>query len=153
MREKRGWTQAQLANLTGMTQNGISRLEDENYGNLTVNTILRIAEAFDVALIVKIVPFSKFLQEYKDVTETGLVAESFAEDKGLLETPISLSWYCSASTKDHIAPQRYSWSFWAPTGDPKKKTLPKYEQIAGKNREEMTGILPFMSSTSEILPI
>ena len=59
LRRGRGWSQAQLANASGLTQGVVSRAEDQDYGNLTVNTILRIADGFDVAFIGKFVPFSE----------------------------------------------------------------------------------------------
>ena len=58
LRRGRGWSQQELAEACGLTQGVISRAEDPDYGNLTVNTILKIAEGFDIAFVGRFVPFS-----------------------------------------------------------------------------------------------
>jgi hypothetical protein len=42
-----------------MNQNAVSRLESPNYGKATLTTLRRIAKVFDVALMVRFVPFSQ----------------------------------------------------------------------------------------------
>jgi transcriptional regulator with XRE-family HTH domain len=81
-REYRNLSQAALAQKCGKktTQVAISRLEDPAYGKFTLNSILNIASALDVAVIVKLVPYSKFVLETGDKTVTGLFAKSFAEE-------------------------------------------------------------------------
>jgi hypothetical protein len=44
-----------------MTQNNVSRLEDESYGKQTLTSLKRVAEALDVALVVRFVPFSQYI--------------------------------------------------------------------------------------------
>jgi transcriptional regulator with XRE-family HTH domain len=63
LREQRGLTQAQLAELTGMKQSRISALEDINYGAWNLKTLRRLAAAFDVALTVKFESFSTFIED------------------------------------------------------------------------------------------
>ncbi|MEK6287946.1 MAG: helix-turn-helix transcriptional regulator [Acidobacteriota bacterium] len=58
LREQRGWSQKELAERTGITQTNMSRIEDPDYGKLTLRTLLRLASALDVALFVRFVPFS-----------------------------------------------------------------------------------------------
>jgi transcriptional regulator with XRE-family HTH domain len=61
-RELRRWNQGDLANAVGgMGQNNISRLEDPDYGKHTISSLKRIAEALDVALVVRFVPFSQYI--------------------------------------------------------------------------------------------
>jgi transcriptional regulator with XRE-family HTH domain len=60
MREHRGWTQATLAEKLGTTQNAVSRLENPRTGKPSITTLERIAEVFDVALVVKFASFSDF---------------------------------------------------------------------------------------------
>src|SRR5437764_12898718 len=43
MREARGWSQQQLAELVDMPQTAISRLESPSYGKPTITTLKRIA--------------------------------------------------------------------------------------------------------------
>ena len=59
LRKNRGWSQDELAKRCGLTQGVISRAEDPDYGNLTLNTAIAIAGGFDVAFIGKFVPFSE----------------------------------------------------------------------------------------------
>jgi hypothetical protein len=51
LRKNRELSQEKLAELSALTQGVISRAEDSDYGNLTVNTILKIANGFDVAFV------------------------------------------------------------------------------------------------------
>jgi transcriptional regulator with XRE-family HTH domain len=60
-RDAHGMTQAELADLIGMTQNNVSRLESPDYGRYTISSLKRLADAFDVALVVRFVPFSEYI--------------------------------------------------------------------------------------------
>lgn len=78
LREQRGWTQTDLAKKLGLrTQSAIVRMEDPSYGKLSIATLLKLSSAFDVALSVKFVSFSKFLVEREDVSPAALATESF----------------------------------------------------------------------------
>jgi transcriptional regulator with XRE-family HTH domain len=83
IRNKKDWSQEQLGNETGMLRNAISRLESVEYGNLSVNTLLRIAHGFDCGLLVKFVPFSRMVAEFDDVSPKGLEVTSFDDDVAL----------------------------------------------------------------------
>jgi transcriptional regulator with XRE-family HTH domain len=61
LRDKEGWSQQRLAELVGSNQNAIYRAENPNYGKQTITTLKKIAAAFDVALVVRFVPFSELL--------------------------------------------------------------------------------------------
>jgi len=82
IREQRNWSQEILGDKAGMKQNAVSRLESEEYGNLNVSTLLRLANAFDCGLLVKFVPFSKLLLEFEDVSPYALTVKTFPEDSG-----------------------------------------------------------------------
>jgi transcriptional regulator with XRE-family HTH domain len=60
LRKERGWSQQVLAENAGVTQGVISKAEDPDNGNLTVNTILRIANGFDVVFVGKFMSYSEF---------------------------------------------------------------------------------------------
>jgi len=62
LRMSRGWTQEKVAEETGMAQPRISALESDCH-NVTLATLRRLADAYDVALQVKFVPFSSLLTE------------------------------------------------------------------------------------------
>lgn len=62
LREQRNrMTQTQLGEKLGMAQTWVSKLENPEYGKLTVATLLRLAEAFDTDLEIKFRPFSETL--------------------------------------------------------------------------------------------
>ncbi len=84
LREKRNWTQGELADKTGKAQGVISQLEDPNYGRFTLATLKRLASAFDVALIVRFVPFSELVGRAVNLDSTDLAVPSFHEDENLV---------------------------------------------------------------------
>jgi transcriptional regulator with XRE-family HTH domain len=69
IRRKREWSQVQLARAAGVTQGVISRAEDPDYGNLTLTTIGKIAAGYDLAAIVKFVPFSELVRQSETSSE------------------------------------------------------------------------------------
>jgi len=92
-REARGLSQDQLADLTGMKQPTISRLENVSYESWSVKTLKRLAEAFDVALVIRFERFSTAIHHINTFSREALVQPSFAEDSGFKEeaasTPIA----------------------------------------------------------------
>ena len=60
-RESLHLSQSDLAELVATNQNAIYRLESPSYGRPTLTTLKRIAAAMDVALIVRLVPFSELV--------------------------------------------------------------------------------------------
>jgi transcriptional regulator with XRE-family HTH domain len=92
LREQREWSQDDLAKATKKSRTTITRLENPNNDQLTLNTLLELASAFDVALLIKFVPFSRLLKEYEDVSSQALSAQSIGKEKRRL-----LAW---AAAKD-----------------------------------------------------
>jgi transcriptional regulator with XRE-family HTH domain len=82
LRMKRGWTQQELAEKTGMKQSRISMLEDPNYENIEVGTLKRIASAFDVGLTVRFIPFSELVAWSVTLDTHDLFVPNFANDCG-----------------------------------------------------------------------
>jgi transcriptional regulator with XRE-family HTH domain len=87
-RDKHEWSQADLARAIGMSQNNISRLENPDYGKYTLSSLKRIAEALDVALVVRFVPFSQYVSwlsgtPYLDegLRPEALAVESFEQEE------------------------------------------------------------------------
>lgn len=83
MRQARGWSQKELAARLGMTQEGVSRLENPNYGKLTLTTLKRLASAFDVALSVRLVPFSQLVDWAANLSPEDLAVPDYEHDAGL----------------------------------------------------------------------
>jgi transcriptional regulator with XRE-family HTH domain len=81
LRQAKGWSQRKLAQrIRASGQSAVARLEDPSYGRFTLTTLLKLAAAFDVALLVKFVPYSKLLAETADLSPEALRAESFASE-------------------------------------------------------------------------
>jgi transcriptional regulator with XRE-family HTH domain len=80
LRDRQELSQEELAAKVDMNQNAISRLESPERGRPTITTLKRLAEAFDVALIVRFVPFSKLVKWVSGTPfiEEGLSTESLA---------------------------------------------------------------------------
>lgn len=80
LRKQRGWSQETLAGHANVTQGVISRAEDSDNGNLTVNTILRIADGFGVVFVGKFVPYSEFIRWYEELSENLPPTPSFEQE-------------------------------------------------------------------------
>ncbi len=81
LREQRDLSQSQLGRKANMAQERISILEDWNAGTKpTLNTLLRIASAFDVGLDVKFVSFGTVLDRAVNTNEQSLQVKSFEEE-------------------------------------------------------------------------
>ena len=59
LRERRGWTQADLARKVGTTQPGIARLENPNYRNYSLKTLEKVARALGARLVVGLEEISR----------------------------------------------------------------------------------------------
>ena len=81
MRDARGWNQAELGKKAGKLQSNISRIEDPDYGRVSLQTLIDVAEAFDVGLLVRFVSFSELLEQTADLSLEALNAPSYADDK------------------------------------------------------------------------
>jgi DNA-binding XRE family transcriptional regulator len=80
MRKKHDWLQSMLAEKVGTTQNQIYRLENPATIKPRISTLKRIAAVFDVALVVRFVPFSQVIAWASGIsfTDKGLSTSSLA---------------------------------------------------------------------------
>lgn len=85
IRQQRGWTQKQLALQLGTTQTTISRLEDPSYGRYTMRTLLALGKIFDVAFIVRYMPFSTFMPLTWDTRPQNFEAVSYEEEASTVQ--------------------------------------------------------------------
>lgn len=86
-RESRGWTQKDLGDRVGMAQTRICTLEDPDYGSYTLATLKKLASAFDVALVVKFVPYSQLVDAVDNISDSDLVVSSFSDDTAIRTKP------------------------------------------------------------------
>ncbi len=80
LRESREWTQPHLATAAGMSQPRISEIERPGERKLNLETLLRLASAFDVALQVRFVPFSRLADDDDRLDLDNFYVEPFEED-------------------------------------------------------------------------
>ena len=79
-RMARGWTQNELARHANMSQVRISVLEDPGYENFSIKTLKRLAEALEIALIVRFAPFSEMLEWLSKLEPKNLAVPKFEDD-------------------------------------------------------------------------
>ena len=86
IREQRGWSQLVLANKAGLHQPAIARIESGVW-NGTVKTLMKIAAAFECALIIRFISHSEFIEWIFSITCDGIsMIPTFLEnDKAFLE--------------------------------------------------------------------
>lgn len=96
LREQRGWTQAELARHAGMAQPRIALLEDVNYSSWSVNTLRKLAAAFDLRLSVKFDTFSSLLPEIEGLSRNTLERDSFGDD----------AWFHDTGYQESVTPEK-----------------------------------------------
>ena len=79
-REGRKMSQRDLASKIGSRQSAISRAEDTSYGRHRLETLVKIANAFDCALQVRFVPYSSLARDSDDLSRAALYAPSYLEE-------------------------------------------------------------------------
>lgn len=89
-REARKWSQAELANRAEKKQPFIAKMEGPNHGAPNLRTLRELAAAFDVALIVRFVPFSEVVDWVANLPGKDLSAASFSEDQALSSPTLSV---------------------------------------------------------------
>lgn len=83
--KQKEFSQERLATLSGLTQGVVSRAANPNYGNLTLNTVIRIAAGFDVAFIGRFVPFSELGGWFTNLSEESGKIPTFEEENRAME--------------------------------------------------------------------
>jgi transcriptional regulator with XRE-family HTH domain len=84
MLDAKEWNQSELAERANLTQGVISRVMNPNYGNLTLNTLIRVAAGFDVAFLGHFVPFSELDRWFSKLSDVGQVL-SFEDENTIVE--------------------------------------------------------------------
>jgi transcriptional regulator with XRE-family HTH domain len=82
LREQRKWTQAELASRVNpaMKQTRISIMENVNYSSWSINTLRKLAEAFDLTLRVSFESFGNRVKEIEQIDRGTLERPSFDDD-------------------------------------------------------------------------
>ena len=81
LREQYSKTQSEFASMLEKPQSVVSRLENPDYGKMSVQTLLEIADSLDIALVVKFVSYDKFFRmlDNQNLNARELYVENFAK--------------------------------------------------------------------------
>lgn len=66
LREMRNKRQIDLAKESGMLQSAVSRIEQADYGNWSLKTLFRVADALDARLRIVIDPIEMVIEQYRE---------------------------------------------------------------------------------------
>jgi transcriptional regulator with XRE-family HTH domain len=81
LREQRGWSQTDLAHAMGTTQSVVSRLEDPDYGKLTLRTLFEVAAAFKLPLYIDMPDWEEWFDLMSDMSSRNLQRDSFDAER------------------------------------------------------------------------
>jgi transcriptional regulator with XRE-family HTH domain len=85
MRVTRCLKQRELAARAEVAPEWITQVENPNYGRFTLKTLLKIASALDVGLVVDFVPYSRVVNDSLLLSNASFDAPSSKDDAGLIE--------------------------------------------------------------------
>jgi transcriptional regulator with XRE-family HTH domain len=85
LRKTNDWEQRDLAEKlgNGKLQPMISRYENPDYGRYSITTLLELAKAFDVALVVRFAPYSELVEWDWQTNSSTLAPRAYSKDKKL----------------------------------------------------------------------
>jgi transcriptional regulator with XRE-family HTH domain len=98
----RNWSQAELAKRCGTTQSAISRAEDPDYGKLTLQTLLEIASAYDLPLLIQFVEWEDWLRRMADVSPPALQKRGFNRERLMAKA----TWSQAPTTQQRVVSTR-----------------------------------------------
>lgn len=105
MRLAQGWEQRDVAERMGnrKLQPMISRYENPDYGRYSITTLLELAKAFDVALVVRFVKFSELVRWDIHKTNATLQPASYSQDTELMAMSTE-TWMWRSEGRTNVMP-------------------------------------------------
>lgn len=133
LRDARGFTQDELAQLADKKQETISQWENPDYGRYTLSTLKTLAGAFDVGLLVRFVSFSELADWTIDVSPERLTPPSYEEELSF------------AAVHDSLGPS--SWGNLRTLGEQFRRDMAEY--IASHTNEASTSPMSVTTDATE----
>jgi len=124
-------TQPELSRLTGMKQSRISNMEKPGKVHFSLETLQRLAEAFDVALIVRFAPFSELLDWSDRFNPESFQVPSFTEE---------LDGSAAPAQPEKVAETRVNPFANLPGGLPISNSV-TFERLAPQNKKNVLGFI------------
>jgi len=78
--KERNWTQEELGKRANMFQERIRVLENPDNESLSIKTLLRLASAFDIGLMIRFAPISDLVKWDLELSEEALQVESYKDE-------------------------------------------------------------------------
>lgn len=108
LRKRLNLSQSEFAELIGKPQSVVSRIENAEYGRVSVQTLIEVATALDIAVMVKFCGYPEFLQETGDASSAGMNVETIGETtrkvEALSEHPKAVLAQTFGGAKWNVAP-------------------------------------------------
>jgi transcriptional regulator with XRE-family HTH domain len=133
LREKRGWSQEQLGQKTGMAQARISLMENPDYSRYTLTTLRRIAHAFDVALDVRFKTFGHVIDSIVNLSPEDYQVASYSANEPMPRRTIAGTWGRDMGSRKYVASIRTN-------GNDSQQGTPDLFMLNTHQRSEHQGI-------------
>ena len=141
LREQRNKiTQRQLGHALGMAQTWVSKLENPEYGKMSVATLLRLAEAFNTDLEIKFRPFSTTIDTLSTQGPEYFRVPGFEEEKSDIEAKLQREEAAAAAPQSGLHWPADAWDVRIQTPEGAAAAWPKhFPSLALKEVEQIYG--------------
>jgi transcriptional regulator with XRE-family HTH domain len=115
LRENLGWTQGALGKKAGMKQPRISAMERPGEVRFNIETLIRLASAFDVGLVVRFASYSEMLRLESQFNPNTFTIPSFDRDVALRHQELAAAYIPAFGISEEVSflvgdrPADYTW--------------------------------------------
>lgn len=95
LRKDRNWTQKELAKKAGMSQARVSKYESGDFESVTLSTLQKLSQAFDIHAMIDFVPFSNAVLDVVNLDPEDLVVSSREQCLAQMVEDQELTYMCN----------------------------------------------------------